>query len=35
MIVGMRLASARKQKQDQTKRENQHHFVMGFELAED
>jgi hypothetical protein len=35
MFVGMKLASASKHKQDEAKRQNQHHLVTGLELAED
>jgi hypothetical protein len=34
-IVGLKLASARMHKQEQTNRQNQHHFATGLELAED
>ena len=35
MLVSMKFASTFKQKQDEAKRQNQHHFVTGLELAKD
>jgi len=35
MIFGMKLASTRKHKRDEAKRQNQHHLATGLELAED
>jgi hypothetical protein len=35
MIFGMKLASCGKHEQNQAKRQNQHHFITGLELAED
>jgi hypothetical protein len=33
MFVGMKLTRTSKHKQDEAKRQNQHHFVTGLELA--
>ena len=35
MIVGMKPASASKYKEEEAKRQNQHHFIVVLELAED
>ncbi|MDA9882664.1 hypothetical protein N8Z70_00860 [Candidatus Puniceispirillum sp.] len=35
VVVGMKPASASKHKQDEVKRQNQHHFMVVLELAED
>jgi hypothetical protein len=35
MFVGLNLTSTSKHKQDEAKRQNQHHFVTGLELVED